>query len=378
MEFTENTIFRFRPYNPLTVKELLYGEIFFASKDELNDPYDTKNSAVFKADVDVYNRLVQHVLTDEFSGLKLTSVSLQKLDTKAIAQYLGKKDLIFDELIDIINSTEFEIVVLNAFRIEESIGLSIAFIKRLKIFIHSFAGGHCYIASFSKKCNDPVMWSHYSNNHKGFCLGFSLFENRIVSRGKSRFLNNEYEPKDVSYLPRNTPTNGFYNFSASILGRNIDERERVEYGNNKAKSFLTKFTSWGYEEEVRFIHDDWLTGKTDQDGVEKKSIHERIFYYDQKQLTSIVFGSKMYSRDKNELRGIIYLIREKKQTKGELLPVFVFYEAEESSIDYKMKIRPIDGLDFSNKLFEISLLEEKQKQYIQIKEHHARQSKINS
>lgn len=371
MEFPEKTIFRFRPYTPLSFKELLYGEIFFVSKDELNDPYDTKNSAFFKADSEIYNRLLQHILNDKVFGFTFLKEDLSNIKTNIIANYLAKEDLNYDELINLISSSEFESLVINAFCISESVGLSLAFIKRLKYFINKWVGGHCYIASFSKECTDPIMWSHYSYNHTGFCLCFALNENKIISKKKSSFLNLEYPLEEVSYLPLNVTTNGFYRFSSSIYGQTIEEEERLKYWEIKRKSFLTKFTSWQYEKEIRIIHDDWLTDDVNENGVKKKSISDRTFYYDQKQLTGIIFGSKMTSNNRNEIRQAILKLRGIKLV-NDCLPVFVFYESIEQSIDYRMKIRPIDGLDIFNNHFEISLIDDKQNEYKRMKEMHSR------
>ena len=33
---------------------------------------------------------------------------------------------------------------------------------------------------FSKKWENPVLWSHYAASHTGFCLGFDLNDNRVA------------------------------------------------------------------------------------------------------------------------------------------------------------------------------------------------------
>lgn len=378
MDFPSNTIFRFRPYSHLSFKELLYGEIFFVSKDELNDPYDTKNPSVFKADPALYNRLLQYILKDKLSGLGFLKEKLNSIDTQSIANYLANDDLLYDDLVRVVSSTEFESIVINSFHIDESIGLSLAFIKRLKHFIHKYCGGHCYVASFSKKCTDPVMWSHYSQNHTGFCLCFSINQNKIISKVKSRFLKSEYQFEEVTYQPKNVSTNGFYCFPGAIYGQIIEEEERSNYWKIKRQSFLTKYTSWHYENEIRIIHDDWLTDNASENGVLKKPVCDRTLYYDQKQLTGIIFGSKMSSSHKNEIRSAIIKLRENIQPVNDCLPVFVFYESIENTVEYKMKIEPINGLDILNKQFEISLWESKENEYQKLKEHFNNQLKKES
>lgn len=36
--------YRYRPFNQLSIKELIYDEIYFASGEESNDPYEGKKS----------------------------------------------------------------------------------------------------------------------------------------------------------------------------------------------------------------------------------------------------------------------------------------------------------------------------------------------
>ncbi len=288
------TVFRFRPYSPISLKEILYGEVFFVTKDELNDPYDTKNPAIFNANMEAYSGLVNYILDDDRYGLSFLAKERNNISIDSIASFLAKEDLAYDELIKQLNSKEFEDVVIKAFCIGESIGWSLVFIRSLKHFIHKWTGGHCYIASFSKKCTDPVMWSHYAHNHTGFCLLFSV-ENNLFKKKESihHSLDDEYKFEEVDYDKQNVTTNGFYTLPSSIYGNSIidPDAERLKYQKIKRQSFLTKFESWRYEKEVRLIHDDWFTSKASANGVNKRPICERIFYYDQKQLTGLIFIS---------------------------------------------------------------------------------------
>ena len=363
----QQPLFRFRTYSPLALKELQYGEIFFASKDDLNDPYDTKSSALFKGDSTVYKRLIEFILTDQHSGFTFLRGKVDNIHTKVIADYLAKEDLLYDDLIRRISSPEFEQIVVEAFRVEESIGLSLAFIKHLKHFIHKYAGGHCYIASFSRKNNDPVMWSHYAQNHKGFCLCFSFDDDKILGKHPSSFLQEEYKIENVSYRDANNITNGFYCFPGAIYGDPVHEDDRKKHWEDKKAALLTKFSSWQYEDEVRIVHDDWLTNNANENGVIKKTAWERIFYYDQTQLTGVIFGSRMESSQRSEIRSLVMGLRHNLIMSIGYLPIFTFYESSESAMKYKMNIKQLDGLDAFNHLFDIELLKVKQEEYNKLK-----------
>src|ERR1700744_4106431 len=102
-------IFRFRPYSPLILKELLYGEVFFVSKEELNDPYDTKSPAFFENDKHVIERLISWIIGNI---LYPQSFKFSKKQGEEIASFLANRPLIQDELIELLDSTEFSDIVI--------------------------------------------------------------------------------------------------------------------------------------------------------------------------------------------------------------------------------------------------------------------------
>lgn len=82
------------------------------------------------------------------------------------------------------------------------------------------------ILSLSKRCKNISMWSHYSDNHKGLVFELNIKEDLdfFNSFGMVNY-KNEYE----------------------LLSYAKDNREEL------IKLFLTKYTDWEYEKEVRII-----------------------------------------------------------------------------------------------------------------------------
>jgi hypothetical protein len=308
-------------------------------------------------DFQIYKRLIKHILGENFHSLNIAYTNID-----LIAKFLASESLFYDQLIHKINSKEFKTIVLDTFHIPESISFSEAFIKSLKYFIYKYAGGHCYIASFSKECNNPIMWSHYSNYHTGYCLCFTFENNKIKNNLNSqKHLNNEYNLEVVKYRKNSIKTNGFYTFPAAIFGKSITEVERLKYWLYKIISFLVKSKSWSYEKEYRVIHYDSLTESINDLGPTKRLVGKRIFYYDQNQLTGIILGSKMKSENKEELKNTIFSLRSKLLTQSGFLPIFIFYESlEKNTSEYLMDINPIYALDMFNGYFDIENLAEKE------------------
>lgn len=71
---------------------------------------------------------------------------------------------------------------------------------------------------FARSWRNPVLWSHYTNNHRGLCLGFDI---------------PDHLPRHVSYV------NSRFNWPAEI-----DESFMVQL-------LFTKFSHWSYEDEYR-------------------------------------------------------------------------------------------------------------------------------
>lgn len=74
------------------------------------------------------------------------------------------------------------------------------------------------ILCFSKNWTNPAQWSHYTDRHKGICLGFDVTENHLAK---------------VNYVKERLSHNGEINEELML------------------KFLTTKFEYWSYEEEYR-------------------------------------------------------------------------------------------------------------------------------
>jgi len=78
---------------------------------------------------------------------------------------------------------------------------------------------------FSSKWSNPVMWSHYANNHKGLCLGFDVANEAVLP---------------VSYSARR--------FALDLEKIKSPHEQPPEY---IIKILFTKYAHWKYENEYR-------------------------------------------------------------------------------------------------------------------------------
>ncbi len=82
------------------------------------------------------------------------------------------------------------------------------------------------ICCFSKNCDNLLLWSHYTDKHKGICIGFSLMP-----------ATEHYFIREVEYPKK-------------IVRKNFFTDENVE---TLKYLVLTKSHYWKYEEEVRAV-----------------------------------------------------------------------------------------------------------------------------
>ena len=114
------------------------------------------------------------------------------------------------------------------------------------------------VCCFSEKNDDILMWSHYADSHKGFCLEF-----------------------DTQYEPFNKAFKVNYSLEVPTIDPLVflpdlnypPEKMMAEY----EKILATKYKCWEYEKEWRIFHE-----KTNQ-----------LYGYLPQSLTGIYFGSEM-------------------------------------------------------------------------------------
>jgi hypothetical protein len=107
------------------------------------------------------------------------------------------------------------------------------------------------VMCFSADWHDPVIWAHYSDKHRGICLGFDVPEEKA---------------KRVDYVVERLP---------------FPSTPPISIDHAKAMLF-TKYASWQYEDEVRM----WANLQEDEDGLFFKDFDEDL------RLVEIIVGDR--------------------------------------------------------------------------------------
>ena len=183
------TIYKYLPINEYTFKNLLNNQILFSSPKDFNDPFDCK---MFK---------------------------ITKPSRKNLEDYFKKQNKTSEQINNIINDYDKNP--------EDNLKHAQETVKK--------SGEDYSIACFSCTKENILMWSHYSDNHKGICLTFdsanlfkkSLYLNKIILN----LLRVEYvtDYPEINYF--------------------IPDKFKKEVYN----IFKYKHAYWHEEKEVRFI-----------------------------------------------------------------------------------------------------------------------------
>jgi len=244
-------IYKYYPFSEYSLKSLKSQTLYFASPLKFNDPYDCAITAKF-----------EQISDSDATKFKDKCMSDDRV-TEAEKRFLRSASL--DEL-------------------------KIEFLKVLTDHLNK------YIAEFQKKrgicCftenNDNLlMWSHYANVSKGFCLEF----------------NPKLAPQLSNKLRKVT-------YSEKLPTINCSNLDGDESSKEILKLFCTKSLDWIYEKEWRAIHSDVNT----------------VYCYPPESLTGVYFGPNM---DREHME-IICLVLQGQN------PNVKFHRGERSQDEFKV------------------------------------------
>ena len=335
--------YRYRHWSDISVKELLYNEIYFCSADESNDPYEGKKFIKFKRNKSKWKKVFQD--DNAFPELYL----YRNLFDKVVNFFCSRKEWTLQEIL-LLKEIDFSFLREDL----KEIGIFVDILKELKeYFCKSFNSLEKYFVSFSKNCDNTAMWSHYADKHKGFCLIFNCYDNKLhqdpLNRKKelhvktiidsfphSPFANSPvaeyFDLCDIKYLYKLKYFDGFLPFVSNFQKNKEAIRE----------TYLQKSKAWINEEELRILLE--FEGKY---YIESKwSKTQRLFHYDFNQLVGIILGYRMEQEVREQ---IIEIIKEKIETHYKEFG-FCIFEAELSLKYQKVDLEPIMIINQNAKL----------------------------
>jgi len=227
-------LYRFSAFNSLNLDAIANNSFFFSQRDQVNDPLDC-------------NPPITCPTYSEFRA------RLKKL--------IGELKNCSDEFIDLFQHEEVIEATYSPFK-------DIAQLKGLLTQQADNVGILC----FTKEYDNPLMWSHYADGHRGFCIGYdikyddthmwneiNLFDNEcVLLRGV------EYSSKPIDvvimymallhFMLRNARnSSGFLEFDSAYKVLGFENISKVIFSHLSVFFLSHKHTSWNYENEVRLL-----------------------------------------------------------------------------------------------------------------------------
>jgi len=244
-------IYKYYSINKNVISSILNNSFWFSKPKDYNDPFDSFTPVEFYGNT---NQWIEFV--------KNNSNYTKEKKSKIIEIMKNYKNLSNKSHIDLLTE------------------------KRIK-------DAYC-ICCFSK-CNDNIlMWSHYSNNHKGICIGYKTekINNKELLRFNDPRISNYIRINRKQYLPIN---NVKYSIKMRKPFNPLYDSEDIW-----KNYFLHKCKDWSYEKEVRIIQPF--------ESIQNICYHRDI-------INEIIVGCKITNEDEKLIKRLIKIKNEESDSK---------------------------------------------------------------
>ena len=289
-----NELYRYRPFNENTLRELLEGDLWHSHVRLLNDPFE-------------------HPF--EFNWDEITLETLPSINQHL---KLIPNDVVISSYID---SSED-----NKERCFEGLRQwLVSVVDELKK-----NADRTFVCCFSKTNREPLMWSHYADGMTGLCFVYD--KSVLYGHSKLRFKDAVYNKSVEQYTYRDLETTDRlvgdkdeYNF---MIGRDVSS---VRAG-SKLSSYLfayQKHERWAYEEEVRSV----LFAESDEENA-KAGVVESV---SAEAIIGVIIGSKMNKTNRKIITALC---------KDRGIPIHLAVPSKKDySVDIHLNLKDPIGLD---------------------------------
>jgi hypothetical protein len=236
------TVYKYRAVNSYSISILQNHELYFASPKQLNDPHDCQINVIA-------------ALKEAISNFDLTKAPHDRRETiNQVAEELKNESVISKKIQQLIDERS--------------------------------------ICSFSILSDNPLMWAHYADSHRGFCLGF---DPKLLEEYTIGGFDNIY-PHAVVYTDGN-PFNATLQRFVDSFYESYPSRKRPST-RSLWRFFIedavgSKSLSWSYEKEFRFIRIEGGCG---------------VVKFIPDALVEVVLGCNMFNQDR---KAIIDMLKAK-------------------------------------------------------------------
>ncbi len=219
-------LYKYRHFSSQTLDALICDQVFFADPRSFNDPLDTSPSL----DVDVDLTVLENVLR---RLIELRVTAEKKAAAKSVSnpsdEYMRRIERLSEKLAE----QEISDIHYNAQDTDGSIEECTRFLFRERIESELVRRYDMGVFSTAERSDCPLMWSHYGDEHRGICIGYSVPETAKRSLWKVKYSDSRLVAASAV---------------AAMLEGDDDARRTVDDA-----VLARKASSWKYEREWRFV-----------------------------------------------------------------------------------------------------------------------------
>ena len=262
----QDCLFRYRAYNDETLSALMKNRLYFSRPSFFNDPYD---NLIYVNSEMVVREIIGNILTGMDSYLE-SRKSFENLAFK-IVEFMWHRDELKDCLL------------------KERIKQLYAALDTVRMKIKE----NTKVICFAEEYDSMLMWSHYADYHKGFCLVYRKMdiENAKRYNNAEKEINNKMVLSKVNYVEQQLDmTNDVLEYIRNNMFENMGDVPQGDssIGSKNIRQVITeKSKDWAYEKEWRLIP-----------RVPKIEIESPLAYIERKP-TAVIIGSQCF-REKRE------------------------------------------------------------------------------
>jgi hypothetical protein len=220
-------VYKYRPFNNWTVDLLVSDHLFFADPGTFNDPLDSRP----KLDADLDAAALEPVLH------KLVSQRVAKQMSAAAQTIKYKGPRTRDHIVVRSRREADRIIAENKYQADNpdlEMDEPLRFLLGCEIERELLARYDKGVVSLAERADCPLMWSHYADQHRGVCLGYST-------------------PPDASAQLRQVEYGGGRLIAASRVAAMLLDDDPDAAREIDDAVLLRKAPDWRYEQEWRLI-----------------------------------------------------------------------------------------------------------------------------
>lgn len=229
MDRTPLIVYKYRRFSALSLSALCQDQLFYSTANALNDPFECAPSLRNESDLPTLRALLSKLVSERTAAetkVKLDSAFVRGAGAEAHSQKVAVA-VAANKLADVAyHATNPEY--------ETSEEEAEAWLLQREIKTELLRQTGKAICSLSTSYRNTLLWSHYGEEHAGFCVGYSrdrkpMPELHRVAYGGSRELSTEVVAK-------------------AVLANDPAAQQKVDEA-----VLLRKSRSWSYEREWRLI-----------------------------------------------------------------------------------------------------------------------------